>query len=108
MSDPGSFRSTEKPAGAIPEAETTAELKADIDAGRTGDKVDELDLAAVPLGTDDEAAGTPASQARIEIARATERPPGPQAPSDAPVYGRWVWAVAAIVLGAAAYLLIAS
>lgn len=101
MSDPGSFRSVDKRP-----AETTAELKADIDAGRTGDKVDEFDLAAVPLGTDDEAAGTPASQARIALARATELPPGPREPKDKPVYGLWVWAVGAVVLAAAGYLLL--
>jgi hypothetical protein len=34
-------------------------LRADIDSGKTGDKSPGLDLAAAPLGTDDEAAGTP-------------------------------------------------
>ena len=34
-------------------------LRVDIDRGRTGDKVDWPDPAAAPLGTDDEAAGTP-------------------------------------------------
>jgi hypothetical protein len=34
-------------------------LKHDIDRGRGGDKVDAFDAAAAPLGTDDEAAGTP-------------------------------------------------
>lgn len=38
---------------------TTAELKDAIDRGRTGDKIHVLDAAAAPLGTDDEAAGTP-------------------------------------------------
>jgi hypothetical protein len=102
MSDPGSFRSADKRP-----TETTAELKADIDAGRTGDKVDEFDLAAVPLGTDDEAAGTPASQARIELARDTELPPGPRREKDRPVYGLWVWGIGALVLAGAAYLMLA-
>lgn len=102
MSDPGSFRSPDKRP-----AETTAELKAKIDAGLTGDKVDEFDLAAVPLGTDDEAAGRPASQDRIRLARATELPPGPRREKDKPVYGLWVWGVGALVLAGAAYLLLA-
>lgn len=34
---------------------TSAQLKADIDSGLTGDKVSGLDPAAAPLGTDDEA-----------------------------------------------------
>lgn len=34
-------------------------LRFDIDSGRTGEKVDWPDPAAAPLGTDDEAAGTP-------------------------------------------------
>jgi hypothetical protein len=40
-------------------APTTAKLKHDIDRGRGGDKVDVIDPAAAPLGTDEEAAGTP-------------------------------------------------
>jgi hypothetical protein len=40
-------------------APTTAKLKHDIDRGRAGDKVDAIDPAAAPLGTDEEAAGTP-------------------------------------------------
>ena len=36
-----------------------AQLKAAIDAGRTGDKAAASDPAAAPLGTDEEAAGTP-------------------------------------------------
>ncbi len=38
---------------------TAAEIKADIDRGLTGDKVAVEDPAAAPLGTDDEAGGTP-------------------------------------------------
>jgi hypothetical protein len=52
---------------------TTAQLKADIDAGLTGDKVPEFDLAAAPLGTDDEAGGTPPSPEVIAHARESER-----------------------------------
>jgi hypothetical protein len=67
---------------AVPEGSpnTTERLRADIDHGRTGDKVDFPDPAAAPLGTDDEAAGTPASRRRVAQARAaeTKRAPGPE------------------------------
>jgi hypothetical protein len=52
-------------------APTTARLKHDINRGRAGDKVDVFDPAAAPLGTDDEAAGTPPS--REAIAQAHEQ-----------------------------------
>jgi hypothetical protein len=38
---------------------TTEQLRHDIDQGRTGDKVRFPDPAVAPLGTDEEAAGTP-------------------------------------------------
>jgi len=54
-------------------------LKDDINSGRTGDKVPTFDPAATPLGTDEEAAGTPVSGAAVEMARANEnRPEGPE------------------------------
>jgi hypothetical protein len=52
---------------------TTAQLKADINSGSTGDKIGVFDPAMSPLGTDDEAAGTPASPERIQLARYLER-----------------------------------
>ncbi len=51
---------------------TTAMLKADIDSGRTGDKVEVFDPGLSPLGTDDEAAGRPPSAFRVALARQTE------------------------------------
>jgi hypothetical protein len=51
---------------------TTAQLKADIDSGRTGDKIAAFDPGLSPLGTDDEAAGTPAEPSRIRLARRLE------------------------------------
>ena len=51
---------------------TTAMLKADIDSGRTGDKVPHYDPGLSPLGTDDEAAGNAPSPERIALARSTE------------------------------------
>ena len=52
--------------------DTVAQLKADIDSGRTGDKVAAGDPGLSPLGTDDEAAGRPPSAARIHAARLQE------------------------------------
>ena len=48
---------------------TSAMLKADINSGRTGDKVGAFDPSLSSLGTDDEAAGRPPSPFRIALAR---------------------------------------
>jgi hypothetical protein len=48
---------------------TSAMLKADIDSGRTGDKVGVFDPGLSSLGTDDEAAGRPPSAFRVALAR---------------------------------------
>lgn len=56
---------------------TAAQLRADIDSGRTGDKVGGFDPAAAPLEADDEAAGTPASPETIEHMRAQEQAGAP-------------------------------
>ena len=52
---------------------TTAQLKGDIDSGATGDKVGVFDPGLSPLGTDDEAAGTPAQPDATRLARHQER-----------------------------------
>lgn len=49
------------------------QLRNDIDHGRTGDKVDYPDPAAVPLGTDAEAAGHPPGPEEVAAARETPR-----------------------------------
>ena len=52
-------------------------LRADIDSGKTDDKSPGLDPAAAPLGTDDEAAGTPVPHDIAEQMRVREtRPDG--------------------------------
>ncbi len=59
---------------------TTSQLRHDIDTGRTGEKVAASDPAAAPLGTDDEAAGTPPSGEAVAMARDAElKDPGRQA-----------------------------
>ncbi|KQP29962.1 hypothetical protein ASF49_14925 [Methylobacterium sp. Leaf104] len=57
------------------ERPTTAMLKADIDSGRTGDKIAQYDPGLSQLGTDDEAAGNAPSHDRIALARKTEAAP---------------------------------
>lgn len=63
---------------------TIDQLRADIDAGRTGEKVAHPDPAAAPLGTDDEAAGnSPTIKERSLEAAAREIAPYRQAPNGA-------------------------
>jgi hypothetical protein len=52
---------------------TTEQLRHDIDSGLTGEKNDWPDPAAVPLGTDEEAAGTPLDPLLIHEVRRQER-----------------------------------
>ena len=47
-------------------------LKADIDSGSTGDKIEHYDVGMAQLGTCDEAAGTPPTPERIALARKAE------------------------------------
>lgn len=51
---------------------TAAPLRGDLDAGHGRDKVNYPDPAAAPLGTDDEAAGTPITEEQLQMARAQE------------------------------------
>lgn len=50
-----------------------AQLRHDIDSGRTGDKVGGFDPAAAPLGTDEEAGGSPCDPELIARERVMER-----------------------------------
>jgi hypothetical protein len=56
----------------MPNAPTSAKLKHDIDSGRGGDKIHAIDPAAAPLGTDDEAAGTPPTRRQLVMAHRSE------------------------------------
>jgi hypothetical protein len=60
---------------------TAAELRARIDSGATGDKVPGSDPVAAPLGTDDEAAGTPPDPASVAPALQTETAQGTARPA---------------------------
>jgi len=76
-------------------------LRADIDRGRTGDKVDWPDPAAAPLGTDAEAGGAPVN---ARTGRAVHR--AETVRSGVPRQGRrgfgaaWVVVVVAVVIAA--------
>jgi len=62
---------------------TTQQLKADIDSGKTGDKVVEgFDLGLSTLGTDDEAAGSPNTPEQVAMARALEMRDAPKPPAE--------------------------
>jgi hypothetical protein len=77
---PGNQRETDplrKPAAASPV--TTSRLREEIDHGVGSDKVDFPDPAASPLGTDDEAAGTPPTPARVAVAARQELTPDARA-----------------------------
>lgn len=56
-----------------PVATNSAQLRGDIDAGRTGDKSPGSDPAAAPLGTDEEAAGSGPTRQEIIEASLNER-----------------------------------
>jgi hypothetical protein len=51
---------------------TSAQLKGDINSGRTGDKNEVFDPGLSPLGTDDEAAGVSPSADQVDLARHQE------------------------------------
>lgn len=77
------------------------QLRAAIDSGRTGDKVAYPDPAAVPLGADDEAAGTPPSPAAVRstLANETSRPRPARSHSDH--RGLWILIGLMAVIGTA-------
>jgi hypothetical protein len=87
---------------------TTDQLRTDIDAGITGDKVPFPDPAAAPLGTDDEAAGRPPDPRTVERVRRSERAKAERtgAAHERRSTTRWLpWALAAVIIAALAWLL---
>ena len=87
---------------------TAAQLNADIDSGRTSDKNPALDPSLAPLGTDDEAAGTPPTPFRVKLARRLEnlnrwvrsssRAPGPQPDRDLILFLSAIGAISLVLL----------
>ena len=81
---------------------TTARLRHDIDRGRGGDKVDNIDPAAAPLGTDDEAAGKPPSPAEVKLAYHHEVGTGVSSERERDVdHGVAIWVAAVLALSCA-------
>lgn len=74
-------------------------LRDAIDTGRTGDKVAFPDPAAAPLGTDEEAAGTPVSSRDVEVTIAQETTHSSD-PAPASKHGPFAILVSVIVVAA--------
>jgi len=79
--------------------ETSAQLRNAIDSGRTRDRIAMLDPAAAPLGTDDEAAGTPPK--RHSIQEAAHHEMGRRLPEAAEVKSGWIGPLAVLLIVAA-------
>ena len=85
---------------------TAAQLRADIDTGRARDKVAHSDPAAAPLGTDDEASGSPPTDEQVSTARRHEtgRDVPDPAPADQPEQAgmapkaRYLWMIGGVVV----------
>lgn len=80
---------------------TAAQLRADIDSGRTGDKVAAIDHAVAPLGTDEEAAGTPVPPHVIAEARRLESKSANQTSTGGPASAitYWILIAAGLISG---------
>jgi hypothetical protein len=82
-------------------SENIDRLRAEIDSGRTGDKVPAADPAAAPLGTDADAAGTPTAPEAIAQARQRETV-RQQAPRPRRGFGHaWVHIVLVVLIAGA-------
>ena len=82
-------------------ARNVDQLRAEIDSGRSGDKIAASDPAAAPLGTDDEAGGAPATRDQVATAYQHEvgRPVSSPA-TDGGGLGQGWWIIAiTIVIG---------
>ncbi len=87
--------------------ETTEQLRIAIDRGHGGDKVDAVDPAAAPLGTDDEAGGSPNTIAQVRLAAQHEIHARPsQSEQQTTGLGHAWWLVGLIALLAVAIILI--
>jgi hypothetical protein len=78
-------------------ARNASHLRLAIDSGATADKVPAADPAAAPLGTDDEAAGTPPTRRQVERSLRQEVSPASTRPSP-DRGGLWLWTAAAVLL----------
>lgn len=86
---------------------TVDRLRADLDQGRTGEKMRHPDPAAAPLGSDDEAAGDPptAEQRRLEREnRKRGEAPDREEPGSVLLYALLIVGIALVIIGALALL----
>lgn len=86
---------------------TGERVRADIDSGVTGEKVSASDPAMAPLGTDDEAAGTPLTRKQIAIETAAQprvEPAGENSSSALAVFAVSIAAVAIAIVALAYWL----
>jgi hypothetical protein len=79
---------------------TVEQLRNDIDHGRACDKVDAPDPSVAPLGSDEEAAGTPPDPAAVEAARTLEMSRSCQSSSPGGMGAAWLLIAFATALGA--------
>jgi hypothetical protein len=87
------------------------QLRSAINRGQTRSKVAFSDPAAAPLGTDEEAAGTPIPPEEVDRAARDEiqRPPTPSSETHAPPVGSfWLMMMAALAVVAAAAFFLAA
>jgi len=77
---------------------TSAQLRHGIASGQAGDKISNIDPAAAPLGTDDEAGGNPPTQQQLAQAAVHELRKAPQSPL------QLEWGPIAALLGSVALL----
>src|SRR3982751_5408469 len=84
--------------------ETTEQLRIAIDQGNG--KVDATDPAAAPLGTDDEAGGTPNTAAQVRLAASHELHLGNKRQRTRGIGHAW-WIIAATIFMGAAIVLLA-
>lgn len=86
---------------------TVERLRADIDEGKTGEKVRYPDPAAAPLGSDDEAAGTPSSGEQRRRSGAPDlrvEAPSREAPGVLLLYALLIVGAALVIIGTLALL----
>jgi hypothetical protein len=86
---------------------TVEQLRADIDEGRTGEKVRYPDPAAAPLGSDDEAAGmSPTAEERRQEQQSRRHGPPPvrRGPGSLMLYVLLIVGIALVVIASIALL----
>ena len=80
---------------------TIERLRADIDSGRTADKVAASDPASAPLGADDEAAGKPSGIRAVRHAMLLENARPHEGPEHGGLGHAWILVVFTILFAAA-------